>query len=207
MLFGSRLVGHLIRDGAVLGMEKSEAVTGTEPEVSVEVKGVVKWFDTVKGFGFIIPDNDSAVTDSDILLHLSCLKQAGHDYALEGASVICEAVERTKGWQAITLISMDESTAVVPPPRTNETRSDRPPVEPTSDFEDGEIKWFNRAKGYGFVTCGPDAPDLFLHMETLRSFDLRELKTGDKVRVRYGKGAKGMMVAEIELIESVSDDQ
>lgn len=176
-------------------MENSVAVTEDAAESASEIRGVVKWFDAVKGYGFIVPEED-APPEGDVLLHMSCLRQAGHDTALEGASIICEAVQREKGWQAVRVLDMDDSTAVASAPR-HETRSDRAPVEPVGEFEDALVKWFNRARGYGFVTRGEGTADIFVHMETLRRFGISELKPGETVSVRFGEGPKGLMVAEI----------
>ena len=61
----------------------------------------------------------------------------------------------------------------------------------------GVIKWFNRLRGFGFLTCGEGTPDIFVHMETLRRFGMTELRPGQYVLVRFGPGSKGMMAAEI----------
>src|SRR5690606_41501891 len=79
-------------------------------DVSFEVTGVVKWFDAVKGYGFIIPEDGR----DDVLVHLSCLKQAGRDVLEEGATVVCEAVRRPKGNQDIRDIVVADQTAVLP---------------------------------------------------------------------------------------------
>lgn len=168
-----------------------------DAEHAFRVTGVVKWFDTTKGYGFIVPEDGTG----DVLLHMSCLKQAGIETAREGATVACEAVKRAKGVQALRVLEIDDSTAK-PVTQTRarpngQTRAAR--VDAVGDFEDAEVKWFNRAKGYGFVTRGPGTPDIFVHMETLRECGLRELRQGQKVRVRFGQGQKGLMVAEIAL--------
>ena len=62
----------------------------------------------------------------------------------------------------------------------------------------GQVKWFNRLRGFGFLTCGEGTPDIFVHMETLRRFGMTELRPGQFVLVRFGPGSKGMMAAEIQ---------
>ena len=68
---------------------------------------------------------------------------------------------------------------------------------PTSGLERAQVKWFNRLRGFGFLTCGEGTPDIFVHMETLRRFGMTELRPGQYVLVRFGPGSKGMMAAEI----------
>jgi cold shock protein len=182
------------------GIEQKSSNPGLEPDVDlndesaanvIEVSGVIKWFDVAKGYGFIIPDNGMA----DVLLHVTCLRRDGYQTAYEGARVVCEVLPRPKGLQAFRVISMDESTAIhpaqMPPPRTHVT------VAPTSGLERAQVKWFNRLRGFGFLTRGEGTPDIFVHMETLRRFGLTELRPGQFVMVRYGPGPKGMMAAEV----------
>jgi CspA family cold shock protein len=158
----------------------------------VEISGVIKWFDASKGYGFIVPDNGWP----DVLLHVTVLRRAGYQTAYEGARLVVECVQRAKGYQAFRIISMDESTAIHPaqmlPPRTHVS------VTPTSGLERAQVKWFNRLRGFGFLTCGEGTPDIFVHMETLRRFGMTELRPGQFVLVRFGPGSKGMMAAEIQ---------
>ena len=157
----------------------------------IELAGVIKWFDVAKGFGFIIPDNGMP----DVLLHVTCLHRDGFQTAYEGARVVCEVLQHPKGLQVFRILSMDETTAVhpaqMPPPRTYVT------VTPTSGLERAQVKWFNRLRGFGFLTRGEGTPDIFVHMETLRRYGLAELRPGQTVLVRFGPGPKGLMAVEI----------
>jgi CspA family cold shock protein len=183
------------RLGPKLALGESEArveeLTDEAPVGLVEITGFIKWFDVSKGYGFIVPDNGMA----DVLLHVTCLRRDGFQTAYEGARVVAEVLERPKGLQAFRILSMDESTAVhpsqLPPARTHFA------VTPTSGLERAWVKWFNRLRGFGFLTRGEGTPDIFVHMETLRRYGLTELRPGQVVLVRYGHGPKGLMAAEV----------
>lgn len=156
-----------------------------------EIAGTIKWFDVGKGYGFIVPDSG----ETDILLHVTCLRRDGYQTAYEGARVVCEVLDRPRGLQAFRILSMDESTAThpsqMPPSRTHVQ------VVPEGGFEQATVKWFNRVKGFGFLTQGEGTEDIFIHMETLRRYGITELRPGQDVLVRFGQGPKGRMAAEI----------
>jgi CspA family cold shock protein len=163
-----------------------------------QVSGFVKWFDVARGYGFIIPDSGLP----DVLLHLSCLKRDGYEAPLEGTRVLCEAVERAKGIQCLRVLSVDSSTAIHPVERTPRTHVQ---VTASSDWVKVKVKWFNRARGFGFLTEGEGTPDIFVHMEVLRRTAIAELQPDETVYVRFGTGPKGLMAAEVRT--SLDDDR
>lgn len=173
-----------------------------QPPASDEtiVSGTVKWFDPVRGYGFLVPQDDGA----DVLVHFTVVRDAGRRTLPEGATLTCTAVARDRGRQARKILTIDFSTSIGPDPEAVAARAaDR--VDPqvmlaaAGDLESVTVKWFNRLKGYGFVTRPGAVEDIFVHMETVRRAGLDELEPGQSLVARIAPGHKGPLAVLIEM--------
>ena len=161
----------------------------------VEIAGYVKWFDVAKGYGFVVPDGGKP----DVLIHVTVLRRDGFQTVHEGSRVVAEAIQRDKGMQVFRVISVEPGDGThpsqLPPARTHVQ------VTASSGFEIVIVKWFNRVRGFGFLSRGEGTEDIFVHMETLRRYGFTDVKPGDTLLARFGAGPKGLMAAEVRPLE------
>lgn len=69
-----------------------------------------------------------------------------------------------------------------------------------SNVSNGTVKWFNEAKGYGFITPADGGEDLFAHFKEIQGTGFKTLKEGQRVEYVAKRGPKGMQASQIRAL-------
>ncbi|NIZ10315.1 cold shock domain-containing protein [Pseudooceanicola sp. HF7] len=164
--------------------------------ISRTVEGRVKWFDPVRGFGFVLAEGGG----KDILLHANVLRNFGQNSVAEGARVSLVVQSTDRGEQAIEVLQIERPEGgTIPLADFEEFTAEQIrdlPLEPA------RVKWFDKIKGFGFANVFGRAEDVFIHIEVLRASGLADLGPGEAVALRIVDGKRGRMASEVSAWEA-----
>lgn len=162
---------------------------GTLPKGDIKpVKLHLKWFNGTKGFGFLVPEDESF----DAFLHITTLQEAGLHFLGEGAVLNCTIFDGDKGKQVKEVVEVLEQGAVNMMPEVNE--------EDGTFTMGGLVKWYKPEKGFGFIIPDDGMKDVFIHKTLLEKLEIEELEAGQRVRVTLKSVDKGREAVDIKIV-------
>jgi len=133
-------------------------------------KGVVKFFNSQKGFGFIQREDGG----EDVFVHISAVERAGLEGLAEGQQLEFNLVDRGGKISAADLQVVGDVIAAP-------AKAAAPQRQLTGEKATGTVKFFNAMKGFGFITRDDGQPDAFVHISAVERSGMRELNEGDKL--------------------------
>jgi CspA family cold shock protein len=168
---------------------------GMPPQVVGEGKGVVKFFNPQKGFGFIVRDDGG----EDVFVHISAVEQAGLTDLADGQPLEFTLVDRGGRISATDLKIEGEPMEVVRTPRPEGGGfggGDRGPQRQlTGEKAQGTVKFFNSMKGFGFISRDDGQPDAFVHISAVERAGLPSLNEGDRLEFEIEVDRRGKYAA------------
>ncbi len=143
---------------------------GMPAQVVGQGKGVVKFFNANKGFGFIQREEGG----EDVFVHISAVERAGLEGLAEGQQLEFTLVDRGGKISASDLSVVGDVIAV-------EKREEAPQRSLTGEKATGTVKFFNAMKGFGFITRDDGQPDAFVHISAVERSGMSSLNEGDRL--------------------------
>ena len=189
--------------GGFAGSAPGGAAPGapSSPATGPTVDAVVKWFKADKGYGFV----ELANGQGDAFLHVNALHASGHDSVPPGAKLRVQVGAGAKGAQVTRVVEVDAAGVVEARPQARSfSDGPRPPrrVAPdpaTAVPVSGKVKWFDDAKGFGFVASDDGGKDVFVHISVLGPAGISHLAEGQHVNMRVVDTPKGREAIALSL--------
>jgi CspA family cold shock protein len=171
---------------------------GMPPQVVGEGKGVVKFFNPQKGFGFIVRDDGG----EDVFVHISAVEQANLTDLADGQPLEFTLVDRGGRISATNLRIEGEPMAVERSGGAGAGAGagpggDRggPQRQLTGEKASGTVKFFNAMKGFGFIQRDDGQPDAFVHISAVERAGMPSLNEGDRLQFELEVDRRGKTAA------------
>jgi CspA family cold shock protein len=166
-------------------------VTRNEDDIR-RVKGRVKWFDPVKGFGFVVADEGGP----DILLHANVLRNFGQSSVADRAGVELDVQQTERGHQAVEVHAIEAPDDLELTGLSDLQEIDMDEIR-AAPLQPARVKWFDKGKGFGFANTFGSEEDVFVHIEVLRRSGLADVQPGEALAIRVIDGKRGRMATEV----------
>ncbi|MBA3675973.1 MAG: cold-shock protein [Sphingosinicella sp.] len=173
---------------------------GMPPQVVGEGKGVVKFFNAQKGFGFVVRDDGG----EDVFVHISAVEQAGLTGLAEGQPLGFTLVDRG-GRISATDLKIEGDPLPVEDRAPREDRdgggfgggggAGGPQRQLTGEKASGTVKFFNAMKGFGFISRDDGQPDAFVHISAVERAGMVSLNEGDRLEFELEVDRRGKTAA------------
>ncbi len=173
---------------------------GMPPQVVGEGKGIVKFFNPQKGFGFIVRDDGG----EDVFVHISAVEQAGLTDLADGQPLEFTLVDRG-GRVSATNLRIDGEPMAVERSGGGASRDDAggsgggresgPQRQLTGEKASGTVKFFNAMKGFGFIQRDDGQPDAFVHISAVERAGIPTLNEGDRLEFEIEVDRRGKYAA------------
>jgi CspA family cold shock protein len=164
---------------------------GMPPQVVGEGKGVVKFFNPQKGFGFIVRDDGG----EDVFVHISAVEQAGLTDLADGQPLEFTLVDRGGRVSATNLRIEGEPMAVERSSGGGGGGAGGPQRQLTGEKASGTVKFFNAMKGFGFIQRDDGQPDAFVHISAVERAGMPTLNEGDRLEFELEVDRRGKYAA------------
>jgi CspA family cold shock protein len=163
---------------------------GMPPQVVGEGKGVVKFFNPQKGFGFIVRDDGG----DDVFVHISAVEQAGLTDLADGQPLEFTLVDRG-GRVSATNLRIEGEPMPVERSGGGAGGGGGPQRQLTGEKASGTVKFFNAMKGFGFIQRDDGQPDAFVHISAVERAGIPTLNEGDRLEFELEVDRRGKYAA------------
>ena len=164
---------------------------GMPPQVVGEGKGVVKFFNPQKGFGFIVRDDGG----EDVFVHISAVEQAGLTDLADGQPLEFTLVDRGGRISATNLRIEGEPMPIERSGGGSAGGQGGPQRQLTGEKASGTVKFFNAMKGFGFIQRDDGQPDAFVHISAVERAGIPTLNEGDRLEFELEVDRRGKYAA------------
>lgn len=160
------------------------------------IECIVKWFNPVKGFGFVVPK----LSSEDIFLHFSVVDAAGFQHLGAGTELLCKICDGQSGRQVRDIMEVRN--------KVEGFDARGPSSVPNRSLQEmyGIVKWFNAIRGFGFIMPEGTDREIFVHSSVLRRNGADKLQPGERVRMQVAFTDQGPQAWSVTVMKNQQQD-